>query len=789
MRSSHRKMAAVGLLSAGTLIAELTLTRLFAVAQFYHFAFLVISLALLGFGASGSLLAIRPHLKERSLASWMIGFALSLVLGYVVMNALPFDSYAIASDRREILRLLLTLASASAPFFFSGLVIGALLAKDVSGAHRVYAANLVGSAAGCVLALPALDSLGGEGALLLAAALGALGAGLIGRRWLRAIGAGLTLTLIAAAIWLPSWATVRLSPYKALSHVLLTPNAEHTFSEWSQQARVDVVESDSIHQMPGLSLSSGIARPPVQMGLTLDADNLTAITLLSPDDPLAHALAANVPQHAAYQLNPDADVLILSPRGGWDVLMALASGAERVVVVEDDDLVLEVVGELSGGLYDDERVVIVHESGRTLVHRSEEEFDVVVLALTDSFHPVTSGAFSLSEDYGYTVEAMTDYLNRLHPNGALVILRWLQTPPTESVRVAAAAADALRLQGIDSPGDHIAAYRDMRTMALLVSPSPFGDDARDTIRAFADSRGYDLVWLPDITPDEVNRRNTLPSPDYYEAFRALLTDPDAFLRDYTYNVSPATDDHPFFFHFFRWRQTPELLAALGHTWQPFGGSGYLVLVALLALVTLAAVVLILAPVAVARVGRMRWDALVYFFALGLGFLFVEMPLAQQFIVFLGQPVTALAVVLFAILLASGLGSLSAPRWSLPVALSMLVIAVAVYPRLLRGLFGLALGWPLPARLAIAAASLLPLGVLMGVPFARGLSLYEKHAPGVTPWAWAVNGSASVIGSVLAVMIGMSSRLSVVLWLGAGSYAVAWLVSMWLVGARPEYARK
>jgi hypothetical protein len=322
-------------------------------------------------------------------------------------------------------------------------------------------------------------------------------------------------------------------------------------------------------------------------------------------------------------------------------------------------------------------------------------------------------------------------------------------------------------------------------MTLLVSPSPLDPDARQTIRDFADSRGYDLVWLPDIRPDEVNRHNILPSPDYYEAFRALLADPDDFLRDYAYDVRPTADDHPFFFHFFRWRQTPELLATLGHTWQPFGGSGYLVLVALLGVVTAAAAALILTPVAIARVGRVRWDALVYFFALGLGFLFVEMPLAQQFIVFLGQPATALAAVLFAVLLASGLGSLSAPRWSLPVALGALVVAVAVYPWLLRGLFALALGWPLAARLAAAVASLAPLGVLMGVPFARGLALFEARVPGVTPWAWAVNGSASVISSVLAVMIAMSVGLSVVLWLGAGVYAIAWLVAVLITRPSPR----
>lgn len=790
---SPRVLLGVGLLSVAMLTFELTLTRLFAVAQFYHFAFMVISLALLGLGAAGSLLSVWPR-WGRSPAWSTAGFAVTTLLSYAILNLIPFDSYTIAWDRRQVLYLLLTFLGAAVPFLFSGLTIGGLLAADAQRLHRIYAANLAGSGLGCIAFLVLLSELGGEGALFISAALGMAAAGLfhITPRRLVAIGkwAGIGIgvgALLALAIWRPAWVALRLSPYKALSQALLAPDARHTFSAWGLQGRVDVVESSTIHIMPGLSQNAPIARPPLQAGLTLDGDDLKPITALAPQDDLAQTLAAYVPEAVAVALRPRAErYLILEPGGGWSVLMALASGVPKVTAVERNPLVVHVLQneyrEFTHGLYEDPRVEVIPAEGRTYVRQTQETFDVVLVALSDSFHPVTSGAYSLSEDYRYTVEALNDYLNRLAPNGILVLTRWLQRPPTESARTLATIQAALQQRGIAHPEEHIAAFRSLRTMTFVVSLTPLSDAERAAVRAFARLRGYDLVWLSDISPEEVNRYNRLPEPLYYNAARALFTDAAGFIASYAYDIRPTTDDRPFFFHYFRWRQTPEVLARLGQMWQPFGGSGYLVLVALLALVTVLAATLICGPLVIRRAGekairapsQVKGLALVYFSMLGLAFLFVEIPLAQRFILFLGQPALALAVVLFAILTFSGLGSLSAPRWPLLPTLAALVAVALATPLLLRGLFALALGWPLAARMALAVISLAPLGVLMGIPFARGTALVEHIAPGLIPWAWAINGSASVISGVLAAMAALSWGFSAVLWLGAAGYAIALL---------------
>jgi hypothetical protein len=797
--AGHRiRLLAVGLLSAAMLAFELTLTRLFALAQFYHFAFMAISLALLGSGAAGSLLSAAPG-AGRHPARWTAGFGLAALFSFALFHLVPFDSYAIAWDSRQALYLILTFAGAALPFLGSGLVVGGLLAEEPTRSHQVYAANLAGSALGCVLVMPLLALVGGEGALLISAALGFTAALLFLTECRRNVDriAGGAAALIAATVLVglavlhPGWIEAPLSPYKGLSQALLAPGARHTLSRWNAIARVDVVESESIHIMPGLSLNAQIASPPLQAGLTLDGDNLMPVTALPPDDALAGRLAANVPQVVAAALRPEASsMLILEAGGGWEALMALAGEAPgAVTVIEPNPLVARILrddyADFTAHLYTDPRLTLVVDEGRTYLRRTRLAYDVILFGLSDSFHPVTSGAYSLSEDYRYTVEALSDALNRLQPDGVLVITRWLQTPPTESLRVLATLDEALRARGIEDPGSHLAAFRTMRTMTFVAGGEPFSPAEQEALRTFCAERAFDLVWLPGIRPDETNRYNRLPEPIYYQAFHDLLTNPGGFIDAYDFDIRPVTDDRPFFFHYFRWRQTPEILATLGMTWQPFGGSGYLVLVALLALVSTLAAALIIGPLMLRRAGSglhgaspaLRWRTLVYFGVLGMGFLFIEIPLAQHFILFLGQPVTALAAVLFAILLFSGLGSLLSPRWRLRSALLILIGATLAAPPALRGVFTLALGWPLGVRIAVSIASLAPLGLLMGMPFARGLALIEAAAPGLTPWAWAVNGCTSVISAVLAVMIAISAGFSAVLWIGAGLYGLA-LATIW-----------
>lgn len=772
----------LALLSAAALAFEITLTRLFSVTQWYHFAFLAVSVALLGYGASGTALSLvpswaRPPTGRRSVALASF-FALSVVGAYLTLNHLPFDSYRIAWERVQVLYLILYYLALTVPFFCAGLVTALLLAVHARRAAPLYAANLLGSALGGlvpVLALPLV----GEGTVLIIAALGLFAALIFSLRLQKSPGMlavrssclGVCVLLCLLAWFLPIPFHLRLSPYKGLSQVLLFPDAEVVWQRWNPFSRVDRVASSAIRSAPGLSLSYPGSLPE-QDGLFVDGDDLSPVVTATEGQAFTDYLPVALP----YQLRVGGQALVLEPRGGLDLRVALDQGAASVVAVESNPLLVEAGDQV----YNDARVRVEHEEGRSYARRSGEVFDVVHLALSDGYRPVTSGAYSLGERYDLTVEAFGDYLARLRPGGLLAVERWLQLPPSETLRAGATVVEALRRAGVDDPATRLAVIRDWQIGLILVKNGAFTGKELAIIREFCRTRSLDLVALPGLAEAEANRFNILEEPVYYRAFRRLLTDPEGLYSTQLYDVRPPGDDRPFFFHFFRWQQTGAVLQQLGRTWQPWGGSGYFVLVALLAVAGVTSGVLILLPlIRLAREGeesRMRRRTLAYFGLLGLGFLFVEIPLMQRFILFLGQPIYAFTAVVTAILLFSGLGSLAAPRLPVRWTLPLLVVAILLYPLGLPLLFRGFLGTPLALRLAITACSLAPLGFLMGIPFPSGLAWLRERAPRLIPWAWAINGCSSVLASVLAAIVALSAGFSWVLVAAGLAYAGAWLAS-------------
>ncbi len=774
------------LLSAAGLAFEVTLTRVFALAQWYHFAFMSVSLALLGFGASGSALSLlrgvtdrMRRAPERALGALAGLFSLGVLVSYLTVNFLPFDSYRIAWDRVQLIYFALYYLSLALPFFFSGLSVGGLLAARPEMTTRVYAANLIGSAAGCLIALGSLPLLGGAGTVLFSAILGSVAAVVFAwqKGWVRWVYGMLVAGLAVLIAVSPAWLEIRLSEYKSLSHRERFPDASTAFQRWNVYSRVDVLDSASIRAAPGLSLSY-FGRLPPQRGLFVDGDGLSGIVdqaAVNAGD-LA-ALTDHLPVSLAYRLRPDAHALVLEPRGGLDVHVALQMGATSVAVVESNGLAVEAVHAFGGGLYADARVMPVVAGGRSFLRRSPARYDVIHLALTGEYRAVMSGAYSLSEDYLLTEEAFVDYLAHLKDGGLLMVSRWLQAPPSESLRAWALAVTAVESSGA---AERLIAIRGWATSTALIKNGEWTDEEIQAVKDFCATRSFDLVYYPGMVETEANRFAVHGQPIYYRAFTDLLTatDRDRFYDDYAFAVRPPTDDRPFFFHFFTWQQTSAILEALGQAWLPFGGSGYLVLVALLGLAAIASAGFILLPLALRRGERFagpKGRVFAYFGLLGLGYLFVEIPLMQRFILFLDHPVYAFAAVLFGLLLFSGLGSAVAPRLPWRRVLALLAVAALLYPFLLPVGFGRLLGWPLAARLAVTIVVLAPLGFLMGVPFPRGIALVEQLSPGLIAWAWGINGCASVVASVLAAMLALSAGFSWVLIAGAGCYALALVV--------------
>ncbi len=770
--------AGLFLLAAATLGLEISLTRVFALAQWYHFAFMAISVALLGMGAGGTALSLAPGLKRhpRPVAALAaLGCALGTLGGYLAANTLPFDAYRIAWEPIQFLYMALYYLALAVPFFCASLGTGLLLATSPRHSHRVYAANLLGSAAGCGLAPLILSWAGGAGSVGAWAALAALAA--LSFAWTRTrrpgvVAAGLVLVLagLALSMFRPAWFEVRLSPYKGLPQALQAPGAVLVSQRWNAMARVDVVDSPALHAAPGMSLGCQASQPE-QQALFVDGDNPSPLLLADPAS--LRSWAGCLPLALPFALRPGADTLVLEPGGDLDPLLAQALGAGRLTVVEPNRLLAEAAGGHPGA-------DLVVESGRVFLRRTGERFDLVDLALNGSRNVVTTGAYSLGEEYRYTVEAVADALARLDDGGLLVISRWLQSPPSEELRAWALVLAALEESGVEDVSQRLVALRSWSTILILARSGAFTADELAAVREFCAQRQFDLVYLPDMAPKEANRYNVLSGTPYAIAFRELLDAPDrrAFYAGREYDVRPPRDDRPFFFHFFTWGQVPAILQELGHTWKPFGGGGYLVLLALLAVAILSAGGLVLVP-AVLGVGRRRRGkgrVLVYFGLLGLGFLAVEIPLLQRFILFLGHPTTAFAAVVASLLLFSGIGSLLARRVPLRGVLAALLVIVLLTAAAVGPLFDALLGAPLVLRLLATVLSLAPLGLLLGMPFPLGLAWLERDAPDLVPWAWAVNGSASVVSSVAVALGALSAGFTAVLAAAVVAYALAGLAA-------------
>jgi hypothetical protein len=788
--ASRPSTSGLALVSAAALALEICLSRIFAVQQFHHFAFVVVSLAVLGSAAGGILLAARPKIPPLPLLTTV--FALSALVAYLIIDFLPFDSYSMAWDPKQVGILLLYFLAAGAPFVIAGWIIGACLVAGGAATHRPYAANLVGSSLGCLGALLALDALPPQAVVLLVVAAGLFAAACFHAHHLPRLGllvlASLTLLLSLRS---PLLLDLHLSPYKPLASARLVNGARQTMTRWSASARLDVVESQSIHVFPGLSLNAP-AQQPLQAALFLDGDGPLPITALSPDDPLAADLAAHMPATLAYRLRPSGRALLVQPGTGLDALLALAAGAQSVTLPTDEPLVLETLrgpyASFSRGLLRDPRLAIVNLASRSALLASPEHFDIVQFCLTDSYRPVTSGAFSLTEDYILTTEAFSDAYLRLSDSGLLVITRWLQTPPSESARAFATLLAALDDLDVPDPASHLIAYRSMRTATLIASRRPFTAEELSTTRSFLQANAFDPIVLPDLLPEELNRFNRLPSDDYYLLYASLLADRQGTIEAYDFNLRPPTDDRPYFFHFFRWRQTPGLLAQLGQTWQPFGGSGYFVLLALLALMLFLAAPLIVVPWVLLRRERDHLRAigvelpgaspgggistLAYFASLGAGYLLVEVALIQRLTLLLERPALSLAVVLSVLLVASGIGSLLSPRLPLRPTLAALVLCLILLAAVLQDAIRLALPWAWTGRALLTVLLLAPPGFLMGIPFASGLRRIGARSTTMIPWAWAINGATSGVAGVVAALVALDWGLTATLVLGALAYAGA-----------------
>ena len=792
------QFVAIGLISAAILAFEVLLMRLYAIVGWHHFAYMMISIALLGFGASGTALALLGgRLAGRFPAAFAVCaalFGVTAIVGVALALRLPFNPLAIVWDPFQLFWLGLAYAALVPPFFFGATALGLAFSRFPQAIGRLYACDLVGAGLGAPAVVGLLFLLSPEAVLRSVAALGLVAAVLAlwsPGRLLPTLGIGAAAVL--AVLWLPpGWTALRphISEYKGLPMALRAPDARIVAERSSPLGLIDVVESPTIpfRHAPGLSLMN-LIEPPEQRGVFTDADSASAITRFDGDTgPLGYLDFTTTA--APYHLLPAPKTLILGAGAGEPVLLALLHRAPKIVAVEVNPQIVALVrdhyADFAGGIYSRPEVEVRIDEARSAVRRRAERYDLIQIPLLSSFAAGASGTQSLHENYTYTVEAMEDYLAALAPGGILAVTLWLKLPPRDSVKLFATAVEALRRQGVADPGGRLVMLRGWSTATLLVRNGAFAPDELAALRAFATARAFDLAWAPGIDSAETNRFNILERPYLFEAATALLgPDPRAFFADYKFAVAPATDDRPYFHDFFKWRFLPELLSLGPQGAAALLDMGYLILAATLLQAAALSAVLILAPLALRRrrLGGMLPKTRIagYFCAIGLGFLFLEIAFIQRFVLFLGHPLHAVAVVLAGFLIFAGIGSALAPSLdrriggqARPTAVAAAAIATvtAVYLVALPPLFASLIAWADAAKVVLTLALIAPLALPMGMPFPLGIVRVARDSGDLVPWAWGINGCASVVAAILATFLAVHFGFNVVALSAIALYSVA-----------------
>jgi spermidine synthase len=737
----------------------------------------------------------RP-LLQRFAASYIINLALfgmSSAGCFLLAQHIPFNAEEVLWDPRQTVWLLGTYLLLAVPFFFVANAIGLALIHYRDRLSRIYAADLLGAGLGSIGILLLLFVVMPVQALNVLGLLG-IGAALVAVWELqqRITIVWLLMPLAAALLLMPAqWSTLDMSPYKGLSQTLLVKDTRIITERSSPLGLLSVVESPTIplRHVPGLSLNA-TTEPPAQLGVFTDGDGLSVISRYSGDrQTLAHLdqLTSALPYH----LRPIKRALILGAGGGADVLQALYHHTINIDAVELNPQFARLVStdyaDFAGHLYQQPGVTLHIAEARSFVTGSPGNYDLIQVSLLDSFSASASGQYALSENHLYTTEALTESLQKLAPDGYLSITRWIKLPPRDTLKLFATGIAALRASGVSEPGQQLILIRGWQTSTLLMKNGTVSAQDLEQLRTFCAARSFDVAYYPGITRDQSNRYNRLREAWFHDAAAALLGGEGArFMDDYKFNLRPASDDQPYFFNFFKWRTLPEVMQLRERGGAPLTDAGYLVMVATLAQAIIASLLLILLPIWVyqrrsnpVKQGVRRTKVMGYFFILGLAFLFIEIAFIQKFLLFLHHPLYAIAVVLSSFLVFSGLGSAWLGRVSpgsrsrvLSQAVTGIVVVGTLYLLSLGSLLEQLASLPDVMRIVICAALIAPLAFCMGMPFPLGLARLADYAPDLIPWAWAINGCASVISAVLAALLAIHLGFATVIAVALVLYALA-----------------
>ena len=771
--------------------------RLFSIVQWYHFAYMVISIALLGFAASGALLALIQSRRKEALTQEHFAFLFSLisfllfiftVASFYLAQTIPFSPFQLVWQKTQYLYLAGYYVLFFIPFFLAGCFIGLNFMCFKRTIARVYFYNLLGSGAGVLIAFLCFYVIPPALLLIVSSFFAFLGLLFSAKTKIRRkpyLILNIAGALLLFMCLIKGGTPLKISPYKGISKCLQLPGADLEYEKYSPLGLVQVVDAPSLRYAPGLSLTY-TQGPPPQKELFIDGNSHGAITNFKDNKGNLEYLDYSTFALAYHVISPQR-VLVLNPGGGSQALAALYHSPAHIQVVESHPGIVSILrGPLrsfSQNIYSGyPHIEVDIASPREFIARDLRKYDLIQLDLIGTWGGLGGGIYATGENYMYTTHAFQEYFGHLKPNGILSASAWLSSPPRTFLKLLALAVETLDATGGGDISCSMVAIRSWATGTVLIKKGEFRFAELVKIKDFCKERAFDLVYYPGIDPGEVNHYSLLEKPVYFEAIGNLLNSNkrNAFYENYVFNIRPPTDDKPYFFHFFRVSALFYLLGTLGREWIPFLEWGYVILWATLAQAVSLAPLFIFLPLFFIRdkqrISPLRKGKIfLYFSFLGLAFMFIEMGFIQKFIMLLTHPIFALALVLFTLMFFSGIGSLLSSRLgkrSRWIPFIGILFFSGIYIIFLDELLHMFLPCSLFLRCVLVVVLLAPLALFMGMPFPIGLQFISDRQSSYIPWVWGVNGVASVIAPILGSLLSVCLGFHIVMLLSLLLYGLA-----------------
>ena len=778
---------ALALLSASLIACQLVFMQILAIVQWHHFAYMVISIAMLGFGAAGTAISIfRAWLlrnKDFLLPVFSIatGIAMELALRLNNSTHLSFDLYHLFIDRTQFWILALNLLIYFLPFFFAALVIGLIFSAWVAKIGKLYFANLLGSGAGGLLALVILSMFLPWQALSLCSISAMLSGLLMIRKEkpLRIIMLTGTVLLFSCFI-LAKPVGVKPSQYKSLSKTLNMPETSVIFQKPGIYGLNQLVSSPFLRYAPGVSLAYQ-GKIPVKKAIYTNGEFAGVIS----ENWNRESHPAGFTTFALpFELASLDTVLVLHAGTGYFVAHALRKGSQHVDATESNNTLVSLMQSAlssgSGSLYNHANVVLHNIEARTFIESGKKKYGLIILPVLDAFGGST-GLHAMQENYTLTVEGFERAWKRLRPDGIMTVSSWLDYPVRTPLKIASTVAEMLKRNEIDDPGAHIIMIKSWGTITFIISRNPVDEEKVAITRAFCDSLFFDPVFMPGLKEVERNRYNAFGDPALFEMLDKIFAGSMNY-HDYSFHIQPASDNKPYFNHFLRLRSLRELSGLYQQQALPFLELGYLIVLITFIQVIILAIILILLPLFFRKAGKgSRMPVLIYFGAIGLGYMFIEIILIQRFILYFGTPVIAAAAVISILLISSGTGSYVS-GYMKPAARNVMgVMAIIITCSLLmiigfNTLLLATIGCHILVKTLVAVVIIGVPGFFMGIPFPLGLRKTSIGNESLVPWAWGINGCMSVIASPLAILIAVEAGFMWVMLSAVAVYLMALVVA-------------